>query len=184
MRPHSVYVLLPVSPFFTCYAFRCDCPGPDAVYAIGQPHIMHDIWVWCLRQRLNLYIERPMGITLHQAEALAYLADEQGCITQVSFQRRASPLAVKLREKCLRRGPIVHAVCEFYKWAPTPYLEPRDHMLDDGVHVIDTLRWMCGGEVEGMETMSKRVGVPDRNFFVVLLIVLTGVLHPKTGHTP
>jgi len=154
---------------YTEYRRMIEETTPDAVYAIGQPHIMYDIWVWCLRQRLNLYIEKPMGITLHQAEALAYLADEQGCITQVSFQRRASPLAVKLREKCLRRGPIVHAVCEFYKWAPTPYLEARDHMLDDGVHAIDTLRWMCGGEVERMEVMSKRVGVPDRNFFVVLL---------------
>ena len=143
--------------------------APDAVYAIGQPHIMYDIWTWCLQQGLNLCIEKPMGITLHQAEALAYLADKHGCITQVSFQRRASPLARLLKEECLKRGPIVHAVCQFYKCSPVPYLDARDHMLDDGVHAIDSLRWLCGGEVTSIESISRKVGVPDRNFFAVML---------------
>ena len=42
--------------------------APDAVYVIGQPHIMYDIWTWCLEHGLNLYIEKPMGITLHHAQ--------------------------------------------------------------------------------------------------------------------
>ena len=31
--------------------------NPNAVYVIGQPHLMYDIWMWCLGQGLNLYIE-------------------------------------------------------------------------------------------------------------------------------
>ncbi|HLK60222.1 MAG TPA: Gfo/Idh/MocA family oxidoreductase [Chthonomonadaceae bacterium] len=143
--------------------------APDAVYAIGQPHIFYDIWTWCLQQGLNLCIEKPMGITLHQARALAYLAAKKDCITQVSFQRRTCPMVVQLRDACLQRGPIVHAVCTFYKCQPTPYLEARDHMLDDGVHAIDTLRWMCGGEVEDIESVTRRVGTPDINFFAATL---------------
>src|SRR5438132_7526355 len=27
--------------------------APDAVYAIGQPHLMVDLWIWCLQQGLN-----------------------------------------------------------------------------------------------------------------------------------
>jgi len=110
-----------------------------------------------------------MGLTIHQARALAFLADKHGCITQVSFQRRSCPLAVKLREECLKRGPIVHALCRFYKCAREPYLAARDHMMDDGVHAIDTLRWMCGGEVVEIQSITKRVGVPDINFVSVLL---------------
>ena len=45
--------------------------APDAVYAIGPPHIMYDIWTWCLEHGLNLYIEKPMGLTRHQARSLA-----------------------------------------------------------------------------------------------------------------
>jgi predicted dehydrogenase len=143
--------------------------APDAVYAIGQPHIFYDIWTWCLKQGQNLYIEKPMGITLHQARSLAHLAEQHGCITQVSFQRRSCPMVVKLRNACLERGPIVHAVCRFYKCAFDPYLEARDHMLDDGVHAIDTLRWMCGGEVVGIHSVTKRVTTPDINFFSAML---------------
>ncbi len=143
--------------------------APDAVYAIGPPHIMYDIWTWCLEQRLNLFIEKPMGITLHQARSLAYLAEKNDCISQVSFQRRSCPMVVKLRDECLKRGPIVHAVCRFYKWAIEPYLAARDHMMDDGVHAIDTLRWMCGGDVTEIHSVSKRVLVPDINFLSALL---------------
>jgi len=142
---------------------------PDAVYAVGQPNIMYPIWTWCLENGRNLYIEKPMGLSAHQARSLAHLAEKHGCITQVSFQRRSCPMVVMLRDECLKKGPITHAVCEFYKCAPQPYLDARDHMMDDGVHGIDTLRWMCGGDVAGIEAVTRRVGTPNLNFFAVLL---------------
>jgi predicted dehydrogenase len=143
--------------------------APDAVYAIGQPHMMIDIWLWCLQQGLNLYIEKPMGLSIHQARTLAYLAEKNGCITQVSFQRRTCPMVVQLREECLKRGPITHAVCSFYKCNLTPNVSPRDYMMDDGVHAIDTLRWMCGGEVVDIRPVCRRIGVPEINLITCLL---------------
>ena len=154
---------------YTDYRKMVEEIAPDAVYVIGPPQIMYDIWMWCLKEGLNLYIEKPMGITLHQAEMLAYMAEKKGCITQVSFQRRTCPMVVKLRQECLQRGPIVHAVCKFYKCMISPYLEARDHMMDDGVHAIDTLRWMCGGDVVQIHSVTRRVMVPDINFMAVLL---------------
>ncbi len=138
--------------------------APDGVYVIGQPHLMYDIWVWCLQQGLNLYIEKPLGLSWHQAQMLAYLAEEKHLITQVSHQRRSCPLLVKVREECLRKGPITHALCEFYKFQTQPELRAYDHMLGDCTHSIDTLRWMCGGEVVGIEGHCKRIGVPDINW--------------------
>jgi len=151
------------------YRKMIEAVAPDAVYVIGQPHIMYDIWTWCLEQKLNLYIEKPMGLTAHQARALAHLAHAHGNITQVSFQRRSCPMVVRLRDECLRRGPITHAVCEFYKCNVEPYLGARDHMMDDGVHAIDTLRWICGGEVIRIDSAARRIGVPDINFLAALL---------------
>ncbi len=151
------------------YRAMIEAVAPDAVYAIGQPQYMYDVWVWCLRQGLNLYIEKPMGITLHQARALAHLAEKNGCVTQVSFQRRSTPLVVRMHQECLKRGPITHALCRFYKNEIKPYLEARDHMLDDGVHAIDTLRWLCGGEVSKIHSATRRVLTPDVNFISALL---------------
>jgi virulence factor len=150
--------------------------APDAVYVIGQPHIMYDIWMWCLDQGLNLYIEKPMGLSIHQAQSMALLAEKKGCITQVSFQRRTCPMVVKLREECLKRGPIVHAVCRFYKCAIGWNNGARDHMMDDSVHAIDTLRWICGGEVVEVESVTKRVLVHDINFIMGFLHFDNGAL--------
>lgn len=154
---------------YSSYRRMIEETSPDAVYAIGPPHLMYDVWVWCLEQGLNLFIEKPMGITIHQAHTLAYLAEKHKCITQVGFQRRNCPMVVQLRSECLKRGPIVHAVCEFYKYDIRPYVEARDHMMDDGVHAIDTLRWMCGGEVVDIYSQTKRMCVPDINFISALL---------------
>ena len=168
-RLHSTADKYDVEGRFTDYRQMVEEVAPDAVYVIGPPDAMYSIWTWCLEQGLNLYIEKPMGLTLHQSRALAYLAEKHGCITQVSFQRRSCPMVVKLWKECLERGPIVHAVCRFYKCMINPYLAARDHMMDDGVHAIDTLRWMCGGEVAAIHSVCKRVLVPDINFFSVLL---------------
>lgn len=143
--------------------------APDAVYAIGQPQHMFDVWVWCLQRGANLYVEKPLGLTLHQARLLAHLAEKHDCLTQVSFQRRSCPMVVRLRDECLRRGPIVHAVCRFYKCDVQPFVNARDHMLDDGVHAIDTLRWICGGEVVRIHPVIRQVIVPDVNFISAIL---------------
>ena len=138
--------------------------APDGIYVIGQPHYMYDIWIWCLQEGLNLYIEKPMGLTWHQAQMLESLASAKNVITQVSHQRRSSPLLQKMRASCVERGPITHAVCEFFKCQLSPTYAARDHMMDDCTHSIDTLRWMCGGDVVDIDSQCKRIGTPDINW--------------------
>ena len=142
---------------------------PDAVYVIGQPHIMYPLWKWCLEHGRNLYIEKPMGLSAHQARSLAHLAKRTAASRRSVSSGAPARWSSSCGSECLERGPITHAVCEFYKCNPEPYLDARDHMMDDGVHAIDTLRWMCGGEVVDIQAISRRVGTPDINFFAVLL---------------
>lgn len=49
-------------------------------------------------------------------------------------------------------------------------------MMDDGVHAIDTLRWMCGGEVVEVQSLTRRVLVPDINLVTALLRFDNGAL--------
>jgi len=158
------------------YRTMIDQIAPDAVYSIGPPHLMYDTWVWCLQQGVNLFVEKPMGLTMHQSHMLAELADRHGCITQVGFQRRTTPVTVEMREACLARGPISHAVVRFYKNHITPFTGAIDHMMDDGTHAIDTLRWICGGEAVDIQSTVARRGVPDIN-------VITATIQFSTGAT-
>jgi predicted dehydrogenase len=147
---------------------------PDAVYSIGPPQYMYDTWIWLLQQGVNLFVEKPFGMTPHQSTNLAALAKQSGSITQVGFQRRTTPISVKMRNACLERGPIQHAVVRFYKNDSVPFTGAIDHMLDDGTHAIDTLRWLCGGEVVDIQSSVRRAGVPDINFITSTLTFDTG----------
>ncbi len=147
---------------------------PDAVAVIGDPDVMYPIWKWCLEHGLNLYVEKPLALTIHQARSLAALARRNGCVTQVSLQRRYTPMVKLLREECLKRGEIVHSVCEFYKCEIKDRFDARDHMMDDCVHSIDTLRWIHGCEVTEIESTCRRIGTEDINF-------ISAVLHFENG---
>jgi virulence factor len=161
---------------FSDYRHMFEAVAPDAVYAIGPPHHMYDVWTWCLRQGSNLFVEKPLGLTLHQARALTYLAKEHGCITQVGFQRRSSPLAGLLRRKCLEHGPIEHAVVRFFKNDPAPFLGAASHILDDSVHAIDTVRWLCEGELIDLDVITRRRRTPDVNFIAAQMIFDSGAV--------
>lgn len=159
---------------FTDYRQMVDAVAPDAVYVIGQPEFMYSIWCWCLSHGLDLFIEKPLGLTLHQATNLAHLAEANNCMTQVDFQRRAAPLLTYATEQLAGRGPVTHATCTFYKFQSTPMLGARDHMMDDGVHAIDTLRSVCGGSVTNIHSIVRRIGTPDINFFSAQMVFDTG----------
>lgn len=143
--------------------------APDGIYVIGPPHYMYDIIRWCLEQKLPVFCEKPLGLSLHQTQMLAELAKSNQVITQVGHQRRSSPILNKVLTECREAGPITHAVCEFYKYDINPLLNACDHLHDDGSHSVDTLRWICGGEVVGVESHVKRIGTPDINWVLATL---------------
>ena len=139
---------------------------PDGVFAIGEPSMMYPVWIWCLKNGFNLFIEKPMGLSLHQSEMLAHLANEKNLYTQVNFQRRNCPLLVKMKKEILKCGPVTHATCEMFKFAGDkknyePYFGAAGNILNDFVHSVDTIRWMCGGKVVDTESSFKRVITPD-----------------------
>jgi len=158
------------------YQEMIDDLEPDAAVVIGQPHIMYDIWMYCLENDLNLYIEKPMGLSIHQARALEAVARRNDLVTQVSLQRRYTPMVTQLREEALKRGEITHAVCKFYKHDKVDFLGARDHMMDDTVHAIDTLRWMTGSEVAHIDSVTRSIGTVDINFIMAQITFENGAV--------
>lgn len=150
--------------------------SPDAVVAVGQPHIMYDIWKWCLENKLNLFIEKPFALTMHQACALESIAVKNNLVTQVAFQRRYTPMVTQMRNECLKRGDITHAICKFYKYEIKDFLGARDHMMDDCVHSIDTLRWICNSEVVRVESFVRRINTVDINLISAVLYFENGAI--------
>jgi predicted dehydrogenase len=149
---------------------------PDAAAVIGQPHIMYDIWLWCLEHGIHLYIEKPLALSIHQARNLTAVAKRGKLVTQVSLQRRYSPMITQMRNECLKRGQMTHVLCKFYKNDIHDMLGARDHMMDDSVHAIDTLRWMAGSEVAKVDSVTRRIGTADINFIMAQLSFANGTV--------
>lgn len=124
---------------------------PRAVYVIMGPDRIQEPVVFALRQGRDVFIEKPPGLTLHQIRVLAHVAEEHQCLTMVGFQRRFTPAMTELRARVEARGPI-HSVAVANLKSTRDFAQPSSSVLDmftsDGMHAVDTLRWLCGGEVQ------------------------------------
>lgn len=141
---------------FTDYRQMLDEAQPDAVYVILPPHQMFDIVVECLNRKHHVFIEKPPGITTDQTRNLARLADRNGCLTMVGFQRRFCPLIVQARQKVQERGDITQCLARFVKSAGVEayYGGAVDILTCDAIHAVDILRWM-GGEIKKIASAVK-----------------------------
>lgn len=137
---------------------------PDAVYVIVAPHRLFDIAVDCLEKKMNIFTEKPPGITAEQTRRMALLATKNNCITMVGFHRRHIPLLRTLRDKIEQRGAITQCVASYFKNLPGkhPYYRGAIDLLTcDIIHAVDTLRWLMGDPVS--VTSSVRMIAADYN---------------------
>ena len=137
---------------FTDFRRMLDETRPQAVYAILPPHHLYDVAIEVLARGHDLFVEKPPGLTALQTECLARRAAEQKVMTGVGFQRRYHPLFLRCAEEVRRRGPIHQVVATFYKNIPPgvehPYYRGAiDILTSDVIHVVDAVRFFCGGRV-------------------------------------
>ncbi len=157
---------------------------PDAVYILMPPQILYEPAHHALTQGVHVFVEKPLALTTTQARMLAYTAGEHDCLTMVGFQRRHVPAATALRARIEERGPIHFADVSFLKSTPDfsiPagfYDGAIDPLTSDGIHAVDTLRWLCGGEVEEVQVQVRQRSVagPVPNVFSALVSFSTGAV--------
>ena len=97
----------------------------DAVVIATPDHTHAVIALEMLRARLNVYIEKPIALTIREGRAIADAAEAAGLVIQVGCQRRSSP---KYRLACelVRRGALgrlvrIEVAIPRRSMAPTPW---------------------------------------------------------------
>lgn len=157
---------------------------PDAVYALMPPQHLYEPATQMLKQGRHLFVEKPLALTTVQARMLAYTAGEHDCLTMVGFQRRFIPAVTALRARVEERGLIHFADVAFLKSSPdlrAPagfYDGAIDPLTSDGIHAVDNLRWLCGGEVEEVRPVVRQRYVPGpvANAFAALVTFSSGAV--------
>ena len=125
---------------------------PQAVYIIMGPEYVQQPVTYALRHGRHVFIEKPPGVTLNQVKLFAYHAEANNCLTMVGFQRRFVPAMTELKARVEARGPV-HSVAVANLKSTRDLDRPTslgvlDQLTSDGMHSVDNLRWLCGGEVE------------------------------------
>ena len=150
----------------------------QAVYAIMPPQHVFEVALEVLQRKKHLFIEKPPGLTWDQCRQLAHVAERNGCLSQVGFQRRHAPLFVELKRRARERGALHQIVCAFYKnfiGQPPYYGGAIDILTSDAIHAVDMLRWLADSEPQAIASHVRALaGASYDNSFNTLVKFQSG----------
>ena len=154
----------------------------DLIAVTAVSGVRAEIAKHCLAAGLNLIIEKPMALSIKDADEIIRLSEENNCNVAVCHQNRLYPSvqSVKKAVDAGILGQISHAAAhirwnrnlEYYRqaaWRGTWALDGGT-LMNQCIHCIDLLRWIVGGEItevygtvknqfhEGLETEDVGAG--------------------------
>ncbi len=162
---------------YTHYVEMIEKERPDAVYAVMPPHHLYDVAATVMQMGCHLFIEKPPAVTTEQTRQMAIIGRKNNVLTGVTFQRRFAPMIRTGKEICEKKGPVHSAVATFYKCAVggAPYYRgAMDILTCDAIHAVDTLRYLCGGDVVSVASDVRRLGVAHCNIHLALVTFSSG----------
>jgi predicted dehydrogenase len=135
--------------------------GIDAV-TICTDHGSHGrLLEACAAARVHCIVEKPLSIRLSEATRMVGVADKAGITFGAIFQRRFFPAAQRMKRAIEegRIGRITSAECIAHlgrdkayfdraDWRGTWWGEGGGALMNQAIHMVDMLQWMCGDAVE------------------------------------
>ncbi|MFI1959358.1 Gfo/Idh/MocA family protein [Streptomyces althioticus] len=122
--------------------------GLDAAFVHAPTDVHPQIVTRLLEAGVPTYVDKPLAYGLADSERLVELAEERGVSLVVGFNRRHAPgyaqCAEHPRELILMQKNRVGL--------PE---EPRRMILDDFIHVVDTLRFLVPGQVDDVTVRAR-----------------------------
>ncbi|MEM2906310.1 MAG: Gfo/Idh/MocA family oxidoreductase [Candidatus Bathyarchaeia archaeon] len=142
----------------------------DAVI-VCTPHAYHYEHVTAALERgLHVLVEKPMALSIPEAEAMKWKADERGLILAVGYQRHFQPEYVFARQ--LVKGGRIGQPHFILAWL-TPdlrraigprswYLDPKlaggGQLICSGTHLTDLVLWVADAEPLGVKAFIEQEG--------------------------
>ena len=158
------------------------------IATISGYHAKHAID--CLNHDKHVLIEKPMALTLEDADKIIKLGKEKNKKICVSHQNRFIPAVQNLKRAIDegRFGKLIHGTArtlwnrndEYYKqasWRGTKALDGGT-LMNQCIHNIDLLLWMMGGEVERLysETDTFIRNIETEDFGALLMRFKNGAV--------
>lgn len=148
---------------------------PDQTYRIAQD---------CMRAGVDVFCEKPAGITMFQLESLKRTQQETGALLQIGFNRRYIPLIRTVFDKMAALAPLTQINGCFYKNGEAAFYDGCASSLEcDVIHVADLLCAAAGCDVQSVQAMAGRVNSPVDNAWNAVFRYENGILgNIRTGY--
>lgn len=116
--------------------------GLDAAFVHAPTSVHPEITGRLLEAGVPTYVDKPLAHELADSERLVALAEERGVSLAVGFNRRLAPSYAQ----CIEHPRELILMQKNRVGLPE---DPRSMVLDDFIHVVDTLRFLVPGPVTG-----------------------------------
>lgn len=166
-RVRRVHEFMTVRNLFESYVEMYDSGLVDAVYICLPPHLHCEATLAALERGIHVLCEKPMGVSLEEAEAMTRCATSSGLVLMPGFKYRYNDNLQKAAGIVSGGvlGALLHVDATFLtpgpyiSWDPKSdwYLDPRQGgvVYDIGVHIVELLHMLVPDEI--VEIFAKAV---------------------------
>ncbi len=162
----------PSLPCYTDYKLMLAEARPELVAIATYSGTHAAIALDCIEAGCHVIIEKPIALSLDDADAIIEAAKRRGVTVSACHQNRFNP-AVDITRRALDSGRFGRlyngAVCVRWRRTPEYFAEAAwrgTYALDGGtlmnqcIHGIDLLRWMLGDEIDEVVAYTDKLSHP------------------------
>lgn len=127
-----------------------------------------EIALYCIEQGINVIIEKPMAMSLSDADTIIQRSEEKGVKVSACHQNRFNIAVQKMRQALEqgRFGKLSHGSVhvrwnrnrDYYEqalWRGT-WAQDGGALMNQCIHGIDLLRWMLGDEIDEVYGITRQ----------------------------
>lgn len=157
---------------YTEYQKMLEDLHPDLVAIATESGKHASIAIDCIESGCNLIVEKPIALSLADADAMIAAAEKKGVFICACHQNRFNKSIQQIRKAVEqgRFGRLFHGTAhirwnrgeDYYKQAPWRGTWEQDGgaLMNQCIHNIDLLRWMMGDEIEEVQAYTDRLNHP------------------------
>jgi len=190
------------APWYRDYKEMIELPDVDVVF-VGVPSgLHHRIAIDAAQAGKHVLTDKPMDITLENADAMIEAADAAGVTLGVVYQNRWGDAPRRIRKSIDggRFGELLfgEALVKWYRsqeyysrggWRGTWKMDGGGAIMNQGVHTVDLIQWFMGEPVRvtgrywtldhEMETEDTAMAVIEFDSGAVAQLLCTTCYYPK-----
>ncbi|MCP3032333.1 Gfo/Idh/MocA family oxidoreductase [Halobacillus sp. A1] len=124
----------------------------DAAFISAATEAHFELAEKLLLNGIHVYIDKPISMNFDETEKIVQLAKDSGKVAMVGFNRRFIPKVNELREK----GKPSLILIQKNRFASPDYV--RRFVVEDFIHVVDTLRFLMNTDVKDVNVQCLKKG--------------------------